>query len=75
MTDIIARTLAFYRREKMLYAIHLNDNSLFCVFTSLDLLCSPNSLYQFLATPKLLAVSAVVVFLSVSFLVLRVLLT
>jgi hypothetical protein len=27
----------------MLYAIHLNDNSLFCVFTSLDVICSPNS--------------------------------
>ena len=28
----------------MLYAIHLNDNSLFCVFTSLDVICSPNVL-------------------------------
>ena len=27
----------------ILYAIHLNDNSLFCVFTSLDVICSPNS--------------------------------
>jgi hypothetical protein len=27
----------------MLYAMHLNDNSLFCVFTSLDVTCSPNS--------------------------------
>jgi hypothetical protein len=27
----------------MLYAMHLNDNSLFCVFTSLDVMCSPNS--------------------------------
>ena len=29
----------------MLYAIHLNDNSLFCVFTSLDVICSPNSCF------------------------------
>ena len=29
----------------ILYAIHLNDNSLFCVFTSLDVICSPNSLF------------------------------
>jgi predicted transcriptional regulator len=27
----------------ILYAMHLNDNSLFCVFTSLDVICSPNS--------------------------------
>ena len=28
----------------MLYAMHLNDNnSLFCVFTNLDVMCSPNS--------------------------------
>ncbi len=26
-----------------MYAIHLNDNSLLCVFTSLDVICSPNS--------------------------------
>jgi hypothetical protein len=29
----------------ILYAIHPNDNSLFCVFTSLDVICSPNSLF------------------------------
>ena len=28
----------------MLYAMHVNDNSLFCVFTNLDdIMCSPNS--------------------------------
>ena len=28
----------------MLYAIHLNDNSLSCAFTNLDdVMCSPNS--------------------------------
>jgi hypothetical protein len=27
------------------YAMHLNDNSLFCVFTSLDVICSPNNRY------------------------------
>jgi hypothetical protein len=27
----------------VLYAIHLNDNSLFCVLTNLDVMCSPNN--------------------------------
>ena len=27
----------------ILYAININDNSLFCVFTDLDVACSPNS--------------------------------
>jgi hypothetical protein len=30
----------------ILYATHLNDNSLFCVLTSLYVICSPNSLFR-----------------------------
>ena len=30
----------------ILYAIHLNDNSLFCVFTDLDVTCSPNNRFM-----------------------------
>jgi hypothetical protein len=26
--------------------MHLNDNSLFCVLTSLDVMCSPNNLFM-----------------------------
>ena len=29
----------------ILYVMHLNDNSLFCVLVNLDIRCSPNSLF------------------------------